>query len=83
MRKILILPIRAYQYLLSPYFGNSCRYTPSCSQYAREAIDQHGSIKGLYLAIKRLSSCHPWHAGGYDPVPELNSVSVEAGNSDG
>ncbi len=79
MRKFLTLAIRAYQYLLSPYFGNSCRYTPSCSQYAIEAIDQRGAIGGLYLAIKRLSSCHPWHAGGYDPVPNPKSADNGSG----
>jgi len=72
MRKLLIIPIRVYQYLFSPLFGvgSSCRYTPSCSQYAIEAIDRHGVIKGSYFALKRLSCCHPWHAGGYDPVPK-------------
>ncbi len=79
MRKLLILPIRAYQYLLSPYFGNSCRYIPSCSQYAIEAIDRHGPVRGLYLAIKRLSSCHPWHVAGYDPVPGSKSVNSGPG----
>ncbi len=79
MRKLLTLPILAYQYLLSPYFGNSCRYTPSCSQYALEAINRHGVIKGLYLSIKRLSSCHPWHTGGFDPVPGSKAVNTEPG----
>ena len=69
MRKLLILLIRAYSYLLSPLLGNNCRYTPSCSQFAREAIEIHGVWKGLWLAGKRVASCHPWHAGGYDPVP--------------
>ena len=69
MRKILIFLIRAYSYLLSPFLGNNCRYTPTCSQYAREAIETHGVLKGLWLALKRLGSCHPWHEGGYDPVP--------------
>jgi putative membrane protein insertion efficiency factor len=75
MRKLLIIPIRAYQYFLSPLFGigSSCRYTPSCSHYAIEAIDQHGALKGMFLAVKRLSCCHPWHAGGYDPVPEAKA----------
>ena len=68
MRKLLILPIQAYRYLLSPFLGSSCRYTPSCSQYALEAIEQHG-VKGIWLSLKRLGSCHPWHEGGYDPVP--------------
>ncbi len=77
MRKILIFPIRAYRYLLSPYVGNGCRYTPSCSQYAIEAIERHGAIKGLYLAICRLFSCHPWHAGGYDPVPASKMINKD------
>jgi len=60
--------------------ASSCRYTPTCSEYAIEAIQQHGVVKGLMLATKRIASCHPWHAGGYDPVPDarqhknLNSV---------
>jgi len=74
MRKPLILLIQAYRYLLSSLLGNNCRYTPTCSQYAVEAIESHGSMKGLWLALKRVSSCHhPWHAGGYDPVPDSNS----------
>jgi hypothetical protein len=75
MRKLLIIPIRAYQYLLSPLFGmgSSCRYTPTCSQYAIEAIEQHGALKGLFFTVKRVSCCHPWHAGGYDPVPEAKN----------
>jgi hypothetical protein len=59
--------------LLSSLLGNNCRYTPTCSQYALEAIETHGSMKGLWLALKRVSSCHPWHAGGYDPVPDTNA----------
>ena len=69
MRKLLIILIRGYSYLLSPFLGNHCRYTPSCSAYARQAIETHGSWRGSWLALKRLASCHPWHAGGYDPVP--------------
>ena len=69
MRKLLILLIQAYRYLLSPFLGANCRYTPSCSQYAIEAVETHGVLKGLWLASKRLGSCHPWHSGGYDPVP--------------
>ncbi len=81
MRKILILPIRVYQYLLSPWLGNSCRFTPSCSHYAIEAIEQHGGLKGLWLSIKRLACCQPWHAGGYDPVPESKPPKLNPGPS--
>ena len=69
MRRILIGIIRAYQYLLSPWWGNHCRFTPTCSHYAVEALERHGALAGLWLAIKRILRCHPWSAGGYDPVP--------------
>ena len=69
MRTFLISLIRVYRYLLSPFLGPSCRYYPTCSQYALEAIETHGAIRGTWLALKRVSSCHPWHEGGYDPVP--------------
>lgn len=78
MRKSLIILIRAYQYLLSPFLASSCRYTPTCSQYAIEAIAEHGVFKGLYLTTKRLLCCHPWHAGGYDPVPQSQSNAKNA-----
>ena len=61
--------IRGYQYLLSPFLGNYCRYYPSCSQYALTAVKEHGTWKGLSLAVRRIARCHPWHEGGYDPVP--------------
>ncbi len=66
---VLVGLIRAYQYLLSPWLGPRCRYTPSCSAYAVEAIRIHGSIRGVWLAIKRVARCHPWANFGYDPVP--------------
>jgi len=69
MRKLLILSIRAYSYLLSPFLGNHCRYSPTCSQYAREAIETHGALRGLWLALRRVLRCHPWSRGGVDPVP--------------
>lgn len=69
MRKLLLMPIRAYQYAISPMMASHCRYYPSCSQYAVEAISHHGGIRGLYLATRRLLRCHPWAKGGYDPVP--------------
>ena len=69
MRFVLKILIRAYQLALSPLLGPNCRYYPTCSQYAIEAIETHGSLRGAWLAIKRISRCHPWHEGGFDPVP--------------
>ncbi len=69
MRKVLIVLIRGYQLILSPFIGNHCRFYPSCSQYTVEAIDTHGPVRGLYLGLRRLGKCHPWHPGGFDPVP--------------
>lgn len=69
MRTILIALIRGYQYLLSPWLGAHCRYYPSCSQYTAEAIAIHGAWRGLWLGMKRIGRCHPWHEGGHDPVP--------------
>ncbi|MCR4592601.1 MAG: membrane protein insertion efficiency factor YidD [Bacteroidaceae bacterium] len=66
---MLILPIRFYQKCISPLTPPSCRFTPTCSQYAIEAIRKHGPIKGMYLAIRRILRCHPWGGSGYDPVP--------------
>lgn len=69
MKKILILAIKTYRELISPLFPPSCRFQPTCSQYAMEAIDKFGTRQGSWLAIKRISRCHPFHPGGYDPVP--------------
>jgi len=70
MRRLLILPIRAYRLLISPLLGNHCRFHPSCSAYAQEAILRHGAARGGWLALRRIGRCHPWHEGGLDPVPE-------------
>ena len=70
MRALLIALIRIYQLFVSPLLGNHCRFYTSCSQYAREAIEQYGVLRGGWLAIRRLLRCHPWHPGGVDPVPE-------------
>ena len=69
MARILMWMIRAYQVILSPFFGQQCRFYPTCSQYALEAINRHGAIVGSYYTIRRLMRCHPWHAGGHDPIP--------------
>lgn len=61
--------IRGYQLCISPLLGPRCRFYPSCSQYALEAVSAHGSLRGILLALRRLARCHPWHHGGYDPVP--------------
>jgi putative membrane protein insertion efficiency factor len=66
---LAILPVRLYQYLLSPLLPMACRYTPTCSEYAVMAIRKHGLLKGWWLAIKRIGRCHPWGGSGYDPVP--------------
>ena len=75
MRHCLILLIRTYQRLLSPLLGNHCRFYPSCSQYAVEAIERHGPWRGSLLAVRRILRCHPWHPGGIDPVPEPDKKS--------
>ncbi len=69
MRWVLVILIKGYQLLLGPFMGGSCRFYPSCSEYALEAIKKHGALKGCWLMVKRLSKCHPWHAGGIDEVP--------------
>lgn len=66
---ILIIPIRFYQMFISPFTPSSCRFTPTCSEYARQAIAKYGPFKGLWLAIKRILRCNPWGGSGYDPVP--------------
>lgn len=66
---VLLIPIYFYQRFISPLTPPSCRFTPTCSQYAVEAIKKHGPFKGLYLAIRRILRCHPWGGSGYDPVP--------------
>ena len=69
MTRLLLALIKTYRYLLSPWWGNQCRYSPTCSVYAEEAIARHGLWNGSWLAICRVGRCHPWHAGGFDPVP--------------
>ena len=69
MRFVLKYLIRGYQLAISPLLGPRCRFYPSCSHYAIEAIETHGALRGVWLTLKRISRCHPWHEGGFDPVP--------------
>ena len=73
MQGILIGVVRAYRLLLSPWLGSSCRFEPTCSAYALQALQQHGAATGTYLTLRRLARCHPWCAGGHDPVPPIFS----------
>jgi uncharacterized protein len=82
LKSLLIAPIKAYQYLLSPWLGHWCRFTPSCSNYAIEAIEVRGPFVGLFLALKRISRCHPWCQGGYDPVLKTPSRHAQLKNAD-
>jgi uncharacterized protein len=67
--RLLMLPIKAYRIVLSPLLGPTCRFVPSCSEYALEALRVHGALRGSWLAVRRIGRCHPFHPGGYDPVP--------------
>ena len=69
MRKLIQSLIRLYQVAISPVLGNNCRFHPTCSQYASEALQHHGTLRGSWMALRRISRCHPWNPGGYDPVP--------------
>ncbi|MET4103053.1 putative membrane protein insertion efficiency factor [Roseovarius sp. MBR-78] len=69
LARLLALPIRGYRLLLSPWFGLSCRYQPTCSQYALDALEHHGALRGGWLALWRIARCNPWGGCGYDPVP--------------
>lgn len=66
--------VRIYQYLISPMLGPSCRFHPSCSEYAEEALARHGALRGTWLASRRLCRCGPWHPGGFDPVPRTREI---------
>jgi uncharacterized protein len=69
LKKLFILPIRFYQMAISPYLGKNCRYQPTCSHYAIDAINEWGVLKGMWLGLKRIFKCHPWGGHGFDPVP--------------
>ena len=76
MRQILIALIKLYRYAISPYLAPSCRFSPTCSSYAIEAIQRFGIFRGSWLAMRRISRCHPWHEAGYDPVPDNNDLRL-------
>lgn len=69
MGRLLVALVRLYQWVISPVIGPHCRFHPTCSQYTIEAINRHGPTRGVLLGLRRLARCHPWHPGGYDPVP--------------
>jgi putative membrane protein insertion efficiency factor len=69
MKRVLVALIAGYRLLLSPFLGANCRFYPTCSAYATEAIETHGALRGTWLAVMRILKCHPWHPGGVDPVP--------------
>jgi uncharacterized protein len=75
-RQILMWIIRGYQLLLSPWFGDRCRFYPSCSCYAHTAIERYGAVRGSWLGLLRLLRCHPFHKGGYDPVPDKRMINA-------
>lgn len=74
---LMKMPVRFYQLCISPMFPAACRYTPTCSQYALEALTVHGPLKGSWLAIKRIMRCHPWGGSGFDPVPPKTKDNME------
>ncbi|MBW2513818.1 MAG: membrane protein insertion efficiency factor YidD [Deltaproteobacteria bacterium] len=69
MKYLFLILIKAYQFTISPVLGPACRFSPNCSRYSYEAIMRYGTVKGLFLSVKRVLKCHPWHPGGIDPVP--------------
>lgn len=79
MQRFLILLIKGYRLVLSPWLGNQCRFHPTCSEYGLEALERHGALRGSWLTIRRIGRCHPFHAGGFDPVPELNTRKTHHG----
>jgi uncharacterized protein len=76
MKSVLVAALRGYQYAIRPMLGANCRFFPSCSEYAIEALERHGTARGSWLAMRRLGKCHPYHPGGYDPVPEARERST-------
>ncbi|WP_287604651.1 membrane protein insertion efficiency factor YidD [Thiothrix sp.] len=82
MKYLLIAIIRFYQLAISPMLGSNCRFYPTCSHYAKQAIEQHGALKGSWLAVRRIGRCNPWHEGGVDLVPEPHRANCQCKTHD-
>jgi len=82
MKRVLIALIKAYRTCISPWLGQTCRFHPTCSRYAMEALERYGALRGSWLAFKRVLRCHPFHAGGVDPVPQQDSSKKDAEDDD-
>ncbi|WP_375001287.1 membrane protein insertion efficiency factor YidD [Aeromicrobium sp. CTD01-1L150] len=82
MKYLLIGLLKVYRFAISPMYGQVCRYHPTCSAYALQAVQTHGSVRGSWLAVRRLARCHPWAAGGLDPVPGTSSGSSRRDDAD-
>ena len=78
MKHVLVALIRAWRFTISPLYGQVCRYHPTCSAYALEAVSSHGALRGTWLSVRRIGRCHPWAAGGYDPVPSRATSAAES-----
>ncbi len=76
MKTVLVLLLKGYRTFISPLYGQVCRYYPTCSAYALEAVQRHGALRGSWLALRRLARCHPWTPGGFDPVPPVHTHSL-------
>jgi putative membrane protein insertion efficiency factor len=81
MQRLLIILVKGYRLLLSPWLGSACRFEPTCSVFALQALERHGAAHGSYLTLRRLGRCHPWCEGGHDPVPGASHLVVPTGPS--
>ncbi len=77
MKRVFLFLLVVYRKTISPFLGNNCRFVPTCSAYTYESIEKHGVLKGVFLGIKRILKCHPFHKGGFDPVPEKSEVKLK------